>query len=592
MIVRILLYFSTTLLLVNSINYTEEETNSGLAFVKVADAKVSYETFTIVYHIDLRDYFNCGKKLVNYTEMLDTKCKKIGLSNCKTLVSSIRKQILKLTHNEQKIMTYQQKKPHLVSMFPRMRGSIDAETARAYEGMISKIHSELPRERQFVNETKTVFINKRFESLNGTLFEIETQFKSLDQKIAAFERSNQNIAETQYRCADKKLNARIEYYEIISKMESDFYRISFLMQTPINEHHQIFLRIVQSLESAITTKNTLNQLISNQQLAQDLSSLQQFLLSSNQMLPIDFPVENPLIIFEYSKYANSLFGNKLLLEISLPIVERESYVAYQIIPIPTFIEKKTIIIVPSMDFVLINTNETKYIPILKSELDEAITNFHNEQIILPSEYSRSDISQKCEINIFLAPHKNVILELCDIRIIPNANYFISIKPNKLYLVAINKGIQLRQQCNEERKTLTYYNLTSCGKLILKDGCQIFMDDIHIPTKKYLKFDFENKISFANRRQKLIVETLAQKMANIESTFITESNGNILIRDYFIDFHLLVAKHNEIIEKFQENYYFIIKPNQLIYGLIGSSVSFVIILIILLLRSALNTMQNL
>lgn len=111
------------------------------------------------------------------------------------------------------------------------------------------------------------------------------------------------------------------------------------------------------------------------------------------MLPINFTVENPLSIFKYSKTSASLIGNRFLLELNIPIIERQQYATYKIIPIPTIVDNKTLIINPAMKFVLNNTGGSEYIPITQTELDNSKTNFYNEKIISLPENAHRQTNQ-------------------------------------------------------------------------------------------------------------------------------------------------------------------------------------------------------
>lgn len=223
----------------------------------------------------------------------------------------------------------------------------------------------------------------------------------------------------------------------------------------MHEHQHITRQIRRSLENALSGK--INQLISIKTLIQDLFFIHRTLPHS-QMLSIDFSSENPLRIFTYSKIDATLFGTRLLLRITLPILERQQFSIYKIIPVPTFVDSKTVIINPSNRYMLISDSE--YIPISKEELENSKYTIKHEKIIAPKENSYLDIYQNCELNIFRAPKERTIIDLCDVKLIPTMNYFIPINHNDLFYVAIKNPITLIEHC--EGKSITTHDLNKSG----------------------------------------------------------------------------------------------------------------------------------
>lgn len=188
------------------------------------------------------------------------------------------------------------------------------------------------------------------------------------------------------------------------------------------------------------------------------------------MFPIDFKTENSLHIFEHAKISVSLFGLRLLTQIVLPIVERQSYTVYEIIPIPILIGNTTIIINPTTSLVLINNNGIEYIPLPPSEYENAKTNSKAEKIIKPSKNSQLDYTQSCELTIFMNPQKKIIQNLCEIKIIPTANYFISLNNNHLFFVTIVKPTTIKEYCNG--RSIKSYDIMINGKLSIRNYCSI------------------------------------------------------------------------------------------------------------------------
>lgn len=167
---------------------------------------------------------------------------------------------------------------------------------------------------------------------------------------------------------------------------------------------------------------------------------------------------------------STLFGSRILMEVTIPIVERQKYTAYEIIPIPITTNNNTIIIKPSTQYVLLNDDAKDYIPISSKEYLRSKENLGGEKIVKPAENAHLDFSENCEISIFMHPQRKTILKLCDFKIIPTSNYFISINFNDLYYLQIvinNHGIlsplsgqnsgllTLNKDCRQNKPTSAY-----------------------------------------------------------------------------------------------------------------------------------------
>lgn len=375
-----------SLSLVGSLNFTEEKSgHSGLVFIKLTDAKISYDTYTIVYHIDLNHYFQITHLILKYIDSTAKYCSELPKSTCNIVIESIKNQMEYMVRDEIDVNAYQQNELYtgsttqtrqkraiefIGSAFHWMFGLMDADTTRAYDEKINENLNENQRIK-FVFQNHTVFIKETIGHLNDSFVKVNIQMEKIRNRTEFLTNEMQN------------------WYKFPS-IDAEISRTATVLQNLMTEHRMISNLLLKSLENAISGK--INQLIPIKKLERDLLTLHQ-ILPMSQMLPINFTTENPLSIFKYSKTSASLYNKRFLLEITIPIIERQQYATYEIIPIPTMVENKTIIINPLMKFVLISTGGSEYIPITKSEIDIAKTNSYNEKIITPSENSYLDISQ-------------------------------------------------------------------------------------------------------------------------------------------------------------------------------------------------------
>lgn len=98
-----------TLSLVGSLDFSREKSgHSGLIFVKVTDAKISYDSYTMVYHIDLNYYLEIKNMIKNYLNQSDIYCSELHNSTCYVIIDSIKSQMEFLFRDEMDINAFQQ----------------------------------------------------------------------------------------------------------------------------------------------------------------------------------------------------------------------------------------------------------------------------------------------------------------------------------------------------------------------------------------------------------------------------------------------------------------------------------------------------
>lgn len=608
---------------VHTLAFNEEETTSGLIFTKLANAKISYDTYTIVYHIDLEKFFDIKERVEDSMNTFEQYCKGINSTifneTCNNLLNQIRIKTTYMTRDEQDILAYQQNKNTKNSEYPsrskrssipynpqnniygiinennvhkfdnkmdeiiknsnpRQKRSIDfigaayhwafglmdAETARAYDSVINQLIDETERIK-LANQNTTAFIRETIRTVNHTFAKVQDQFVELNKAIENLKKNH--LIPIYGKVVDSE--AKIMLFEIYNTILS-------LM----HEHQRLSHQILKTLEHAFSGR--INQLISIQTLVQDLFSIHRTLPHS-QMLPIDFFSENPLRIFTYSKIDATLFGKRLLLRITLPILEREQFSVYEFIPIPTFIDNKTIIINPSNRYMLISDSE--YIPISKEELDQSKYTIKQEKIITPKENSYLDIYQNCELNIFRAPKEKTIIERCDVKLIPTMNYFVSINHNDLFYVAIKDPITITEYC--EGKSMRTYQLNKSGKLTLEKGCKVTTEEISIRPRIDYKLHSDEHIILSNYSQTITKNAFTKILEFAKNITIPHLDKDIIIKDFTKDFEKLAHTADELVEqskwdsKIEKIYYDNIESDYFIYWIIGLVVILTVIGIILL-----------
>lgn len=515
----------------SSLKFEALDQKTGLTFVELSKARISYDTYTILYHIDISQYKNITKSVEHVISLADKECNRIQNGICRSLVDQARILLNHMIRDESDIEAYQQKNfdrkkraiEFVGDFFHWAFGLMNAETAREYEHKIENLQNDSSRFHNLLQE-QTILIKETLSLTNITITRLQDHVKKIVETI------NEYVYNTYTKI--NWIHTQIVFSESIS-----------LIKMLESEHHRLSSQILNCLEEIVTGKIT--QLIPEDRLTKDLTEISKY-LKEEQKLPIDFFIENPLHIFKYSKIMSTLYGNRILMEVNIPIVERGIYTVYEIIPIPTLVNNKTVIIKPSSRHVLLNDGQKEFIPITSKEYFEGKFNFQGERIIKPAENAIIDFTQNCEISIFMQPEISTLNKYCDVKSIPTSNYFVSMNSNDAFYLRITKPLFITEYCSH--LPAQSHEITESGILTLKRDCRIVTDKISLRPRINYNYNSNQIIKLTNHTATITYESLLAKVNLFKNISIPKIDDNILIQDSSIDFDKLIEKANKLVEK--------------------------------------------
>lgn len=174
-------------------SYDFQNSTTGLTFVKLAKARISYDTYTILYHIDISQYKSLTTIIENFVKDADEECSRLKTSeNCKIMIERINILLGHMKRDEIDIEAYQQKAHSMDrqkraiefvgDFFHWAFGLMNAATAREYEEMIidlqrdnSRIHDVIQKqtilikEMLSINNETTRALSKQIERIKFTV---------------------------------------------------------------------------------------------------------------------------------------------------------------------------------------------------------------------------------------------------------------------------------------------------------------------------------------------------------------------------------------------------------------------------------------
>lgn len=363
----------------NSLEFVENQCQSGLIFQKISNARITYDNFILVYHADLQSYFDIKDKILECYNELRRYCD-IQIKHCDIIYTTIDRRLSILDTFEGDIKLYQIKSPNREKRWIKPEGTsvssisigfLDAIKARQYRRAINRI--------QAIDYSKLSMVQ------NDNLFIKENIIIQKSVTLDLYEATRTLIAQLH----------RYSWQNIVDQTDAYRYFLIEKMQRLINhwfvEHEFASNIILDHLQAAMYSE--FSQLISTSEIKMDLMEIEQ-LLSGQQKLPINIDDENALNIFKFAITKSIIYESKLFIEITIPKTDREQYTLYKIIPIPTHSNGFINIIIPSMEYVLIDGSTANFIPATRQEFENAPINSKMKKIVSPHAKYLSRLSEQ------------------------------------------------------------------------------------------------------------------------------------------------------------------------------------------------------
>lgn len=560
--------------IITTFTFEHKEHKSGLIFLNQGKARISYDTHTVVYHVNISDFLDLSSHINNGINDIQKFTRELAAprmnwnqhsefgngSGPDFIINQMLGELDHIIRDVRDIEAYQQNQRQkravewVGAAYHYAFGLTDAATARKYHAEVIANKEATHRINNMVGE-QTTLIKETIAVTNGSIQQLKKHIFALENKL--------NITS----------NRQLYLSEILSN--------SFdIIQLMMLEHRRISKQLKAALENSASGKIT--QLVPISRLQEDLKAIER-LLNDDQRLPVNVEYENPLHVFKFSTATASLFNTQLMVEITIPIIETEHYATYQIIPVPTYINGYNIIIIPSTRFVLVNNKNNEYIPISNDEYAKGIFNLAGEKIIKPAENGYFDYTKNCEMNILINPNKETIEKICDIKIVPTTNYFIPINNNNLFYVSIVKPVVIIEHCH--RLPSTTHELDASGILHLDEGCRLNAERIHIRARNNFRTDSGDITLLHNKSISTTIDVFFDKIGALNHTTIPTLHEPVLIREDENDYNRLIKEADNLMEKIKyEKKFNEMDTNDYVHSISSVSISTIILIFCLLIFS--------
>lgn len=376
--------------------FTNKTETTGIIFMAENRARASYDVYTIVYHIDINNYLKITTKTSECIDKLEGLCSWMRPSNCGLIIQTLRTHLDHMKNDEMDINSFKitKRSKRAIDSVGRFLhwafGVLDIDSAHEYNEKINELQNATERIHSTQNE-QLLIIRETLKLNNESHIKIEQQLN------ATMKRINEINGIT---------NKQLEKLEL----DERFLELSNVAQLVIMEHNRLFGLILKSLENAVYGK--ISQLIPIESLKTDIETVAQR-LTETQRLPINIYGEDILHVYKFTTTRAALYDNKILLELTIPIIERTKYTIYKTIPVPVKTGENSIIIASNPKHFLLTDDHREYIEIEDDEHNGAKVNGDNELIISPAQNAHFTSDGSCEMSILLKSSEKLIQNNCE-----------------------------------------------------------------------------------------------------------------------------------------------------------------------------------
>lgn len=514
-----------------NLDVTPIDTQAGIYFEDIGRVNINSNTWQLIVYYDLENYWAEQQTYKNCLELLETNCKRERNSHTygetqpgvlsdpdkmacitihdklKSMVDEIsrRNQILYHGNQEQKKLTKRKRSPlNLVGHIQHLLfGVLDEKFAQNYDEDIRKIqqnenhlHKLLENQTSIAEMTSNV-IRKNSEDI----IRISNEFSQQLNQMAQNEQ-----AHTSFMAAAFNL-----ILHIITYQQTQDALIGLVLDT---QHGRI---------------NPL--LLSPEQFSQQISIIQGHIPSAVK-LPAYKPGENLANLYKLISTKARVLDSKIIIAISIPLINREAFQLFHIIPVLSTRKNKSISIIPNTNYLAITLDRSKYWTMDELTLQKCMNLDINQYMCKSSQpiYTLNSGVAECEVKIL--SHSTDLAKSCLISIqsTPKPLSWNKLKAGNTWIVHATNPQSLDVICGEELYSLT---INGTLKIEVMKNCEIkhasTIINAHEVYKSSLNTSFNPKFSIHDYMKFNKDETLLDTLKNSTNLELRELENFIKIQ---------------------------------------------------------------
>ncbi|XP_073964611.1 uncharacterized protein [Choristoneura fumiferana] len=457
-----ILFFMTLISSSNGmISTTEFRENQGLYFDKVSNMQLIRSEWKLVVFYELKPYWQGIEALQQYISTLDRTWTDAQLqSQFSAVLLQLRHGVTELeyynqllmSHNVQTQSTHARKRRGIINAIGYLAGDLfgvlDERFAEQYKKDIQLIRLN---QKHIVNlwKNQTSIVEAQHNLLRRVEVIMNQQHKELHLHMTALENSLQETKKSAQ--TNLILNELAMGALVASNMLNNLRNIqNALLETVTDIYHGRF-----NLH-----------LLTPAQLIEELSKISSQ-LEKDVSLPVDNIHFNLQQVYGLLKIKTRMLQEFIIFEIKLPLISRESYEIFKIIPIKKQQDDKMVSLVPISSYVAINIKKDTFITMTENDVTTCYT--QSDSYFCPSrkpEYLMTEDKSFCELENFECKTET---EKCK-------NKWEESYTTNTYVYFCCGQCQVRVLCGDQ---ISARQLTGAGLMVISHGCLIKTDKVTI-----------------------------------------------------------------------------------------------------------------
>lgn len=355
------LLFFMNLILSTEATYklTTFDSNQTLYFDPLGQMHLIRDQWKIITYYNMSPYWQADKAVKQFSQYLEQTCTKIQeQSHCKIIILQIQHEYDELQYYNQLLLSQHfgarpRTRRGLInavgSIANSLFGVLDQEFAEKYKRDIDLIHKNAFHLSQLY-KNQTSVIEAEYNILKRTEATIEKQHKIINKHL--------NYLDSVTNTLQKEID--------VMSIQQDFSLAALATINMIQNLKRIQDTFLDTMTEIYHGQINLH-LLTPQQLRGELQIVSSQ-ISKELALPVDDIQFNLYAIYKLLKVKARMTEEYFIFEITLPLISRDTFQLYNLIPIPVKINKNMISIKPASEYVAINLRRDSYLTASVSDL--------------------------------------------------------------------------------------------------------------------------------------------------------------------------------------------------------------------------------
>ncbi|KAF9815736.1 hypothetical protein SFRURICE_009253 [Spodoptera frugiperda] len=465
----------------STVPYSLTEINKALYFDKMSNMQFIRDEWKLIVYYDMDPYWEGSTTFKKYLEQINNVCEK---ASNKAICDII---LLQLNHSYDELQYYDTMllSQHFKESMRKRRGLIDGvgyvanslfgvldqRFADKYEKDISLIkENEKTLARLWKNQTSVV--EAEYNLLKRTESAINRQHKVIHQHL-------NNLTQ-----ATNTLSKNVQEQEVMNELALSTI-IATNMLSKLKSIQDTLIESITDIHHGMFSAHVL----SPGQLRDQLS-----IISGQLSRELSLPIENTQTelskVFPLLRVKARMTKQYLIFEIRIPLVNRERYDLYQLIPIPGQQGNTTVTVIPVSDYIAIDLRKDTYLAMTKQDIQQCIQNGEYTRLC----HSRKPVYQFKSEDSLCIKSKNT--DKCLTAVAACRNSWIELNKINTYLFYCCGQCTIRIICERQ---FTATQITKAGVITLDSDCVIKGQDFTV---------------FSHKMQHSEVKTAAESMPEV------------------------------------------------------------------------------